>query len=84
MTRRTDCDIIIAKLLNGGRNMKESIKRFRLSANLSQEELARKLNLTQGLISQWELGICSPSASKLPALAEALGCTIDDLYRKED
>ena len=34
----------------------------------------------QSAISAWESGEKMPRASQLPALAEALNCTIDDLY----
>ena len=61
-----------------------TLKLLRIRANLSQIELAEKLNISQGAVTNWECGKSSPRASLMPALAKALGCTIDDLYRKED
>lgn len=48
---------------------------------LSQEELAKKLGVTQGAVSQWETVGGSPFAEKLPELAKILGCTIDELFQ---
>jgi len=57
-----------------------AIRLYREKLGLTQQELATRLNVTQGLISQWELGETFPGASKLPELAKLLGCTIDDLF----
>jgi Predicted transcriptional regulators len=48
---------------------------------MSQKELAGKIGVTQGAISQWEKGISSPKSDKLPILAQTLKCSIDDLYK---
>ena len=58
-----------------------TIEMLRKKANISQEEIAKRLNVTQGAISQWEKGITRPTADKLPELAKILGCTIDELYK---
>ena len=62
------------------------IKHFRVKAKLSQLELAEKLNVTQGAISHWEVGLSAPRIELLPKLAEVLNCSIDELirYRKEE
>lgn len=52
----------------------------RKKLNMSQKELADKLGVTQGAISQWENGITSPRIEKLIELAKLLGCSIDDLF----
>ena len=61
-----------------------AIKKLRLAANLSQATLAEKLGVTQGALSQWERGESLPTSDKLPEIAEALNCTLEDLYGKED
>ena len=48
---------------------------------MTQKELAHKLGVTQGAVSQWEKGIANPKVDKLPLLARILGCSIDDLYK---
>lgn len=54
----------------------------RKAAGLSQEELAAAVGCTYQAVGAWERGDVLPTAERLPALAEALGCSIDDLYRK--
>ena len=60
-----------------------SVKKFREIKGLSQAQLAKCLDVTQGAISQWETGEAMPQTDKLPKLAEALGCTIDELFDKD-
>lgn len=45
--------------------------------------VAAELGVTPGAVSQWASGLVLPSAKLLPALASALGCTVDALYREE-
>lgn len=60
-----------------------SIKLKRIKALMSQKDLAKRLGVTQGLISQWETGKVHPRATMLPKLADILGCTVDELLREE-
>lgn len=59
------------------------ILKLRKKRNLTQSQLAEKLGTTQGAVSQWEKGTAFPSADKLPDLAKALGCSIEELYDTE-
>ncbi len=59
---------------------KLNIRRARLLANLPQRDLARKLGISFAAVAKWEAGLSNPSADKLPALANALGIPIDELY----
>mgnify|MGYP002711881572 CR=1 FL=1 len=61
-----------------------ALKKLRLRSGLTQQELAEKLCITQGAISQWELGNASPSAQKLPEIARIFGCTVDALFQDAD
>lgn len=63
--------------------MRLAIKKLRLAAKLSQVSLAEKSGVTQGALSQWERGESLPTSDKLPEIAKALNCTIDDLYKEE-
>lgn len=56
----------------------------RVAKGMTQEELARRSGLTRGALAMYESGASSPNAKLLPQLAEALGCTIDDLFSPED
>lgn len=58
------------------------IKEMRQAAGITQAELAEKINVNQTAVSQWERGAALPACDKLPAIAEVLGCTIDDLFIK--
>lgn len=57
-----------------------NIQSLRERANLTQEQLAEKLNLTQVAISKWESGLAFPRTAILPKLALILNCKIEDLY----
>lgn len=60
-----------------------AIKYYRIRAGLMQSELADILHVTRQLVSMWETERAWPSTHLLPDLAAALGCTIDDLFRKD-
>ena len=64
--------------------MKENIKRLRLAARLTQNEVAEALGYASGnIVTMWESGERKPPSDKLPALAAALNCTINDLFSTE-
>lgn len=60
--------------------MRFKIRKLRQNAQLSQNELAIRMGVTQGAVSQWETGESNPQVGALPELARALGCSIDELY----
>lgn len=49
-----------------------------------QKQLAEALGVTKSAVNQWSSGATVPSAKMLPALAAALGCTVDELYHREE
>lgn len=55
----------------------------RKNLNLSQQELADDLGISNKTISKWENGKGMPDISILPALAERLGTTTDSLLHGE-
>ena len=59
----------------------ENIKNQRLKANISQKALADKLQITQSMVCQIERGSKIPSILLGRGIAEALGCSIDDLMK---
>jgi len=59
--------------------MVNNIRALRIAAHLSQDQLAETLKVTQGAVYQWEAGLTMPHSSKLPAIAEALNCSIEDI-----
>ena len=56
-----------------------TIKARRRELGMNQDELARRLGLTQANISRIEANAKGPSADMLPAIAEALCCDVRDL-----
>ena len=59
------------------------IRTRRRSLGLQAAPLAETLGVTRSAWSQWEAGATMPSAAYLPALAELLQCSIEELYRDE-
>lgn len=58
-----------------------TLKKIRSQANMTQVELARRLNVAQSSVAAWENNESSyPRAELLPALADLLHCSIDDLF----
>ena len=55
----------------------------RKSVNLTQMQLAEKLNMTNRAISKWETGRSLPDTSVMLALCEVLGITVNDLLSGE-
>jgi transcriptional regulator with XRE-family HTH domain len=60
------------------------IRTLRLGNNLTQEELAGRLDLTKGYISQLENNLTSPSLQTLFSLLEVLGTDIHEFFGREE
>lgn len=56
------------------------IKELRNKIGLSQNELAKQLEVVQSTVSMWESGTNSPRMSMIPKLAKILQCSIDELF----
>lgn len=56
------------------------IKVLRVGRHMTQEALAKKLNITNQAVSKWEQEVTSPDISLLPEIAEIFGTSIDALY----
>lgn len=59
-----------------------NIAKLRLQAGLTQTAISEALKIDRSTVAKWESGEANPRADKLPALAELLGCSIDDLFDK--
>ena len=57
----------------------KNIKRLRVNAGMTQEQLAERLNLSGQAVSKWENESALPDITLLPALADCFGVTIDEL-----
>ena len=47
---------------------------------MHQSDLAEQCGVDKSAVSHWELGKSSPTGSRLPLVAEALGVTVPDLF----
>ena len=56
------------------------IAECRKSKNMTQNQLAEKLNTTNKSVSKWENGNCLPDASLYEPLCGILGITINELF----
>ena len=57
----------------------ENIQKLRKQANMSQEQLAEKIDVTRQTISNWELGETAPNPEQLKILSKELNISIDKL-----
>ena len=60
------------------------IAQKRRAKNLTQEQLAEKLGVSNKTISKWENGKCMPDYSIIQMLCDALGVTLPELMDGED
>jgi len=62
----------------------EKLIDLRKKMGLSQEELGYNLNVSRQTVSKWELGETTPEMSKLVAMSELFGVTIDSMVKESD
>lgn len=55
------------------------LKQILFQRNIKQSQLAKKLGVTQQLVSKWVTGGCQPQIDMLPKLAEALNCSVEEI-----
>ncbi len=61
----------------------EKIAHLRIVSNISQEELAKKLNVSRQSISKWESGESLPQIDKVMELSQLFKVTTDELLNDE-
>lgn len=59
------------------------IAQLRKEQNMTQADLARKLQVTDKAVSKWERGLGLPDINSIEPLAEALGVTVLEIMRSE-
>ncbi len=55
----------------------------RLSAGMTQEALAERLNVSRQTISKWEMDASTPEMDKALELCKVFNCSLDQLFRDE-
>ncbi|AMG51330.1 MULTISPECIES: helix-turn-helix domain-containing protein [Enterococcus] len=61
----------------------EALKNHRVTQQMSQEEVAKKILVTRTSISNWETGKTVPDSLNLLKLSTLYGCSVDELLKKE-
>lgn len=59
------------------------IVKYRKNMNMTQEQVAQLLQVTNQAVSKWESDQCCPDIQLLPLLADIFGITIDELFGRE-
>lgn len=59
--------------------MNDRLRTIRIEKGFTQEELAKKMNVSQKTISSWETGRTSPKFEESRRLCELYGCTLEYL-----
>ena len=62
----------------------EFISQKRKEQNMTQEQLAEKLGVSNKTVSKWECGRCMPDYSIVKPLCQELGITVSELMDGED
>ena len=62
-------------------NFGKNLQILRKMTNMTQEELAEKMDISRQTISKWELGAILPEVEKLVELCETFHCSIDQMLK---
>ena len=65
------------------KELSNNIRAFRLERQMTQAQLATELGVQYQTVSKWETETSGPDTIMLPAIADALGVTIDDLFGRK-
>lgn len=57
----------------------DRIKQLRVSNNMTQADLAKKLNITRSSVNAWEMGISTPSTAYIVELSQLFKVSTDYL-----
>lgn len=59
--------------------MRITIKAARVNKNLTQTEFATAVGVGVRTVQNWETGVSSPRADKMPEICKVLGCEMNDI-----
>lgn len=62
-------------------SLSENLQNLRKMKNMSQEELAEKLNVSRQAVSKWESGNGYPETEKIISICEIFNCSMDQLVK---
>ena len=61
----------------------EMINSLRKEKNMTQNDLAEKMNVTDKAVSKWERNLSCPDVNSIPKLADILGTTVEELLNAQ-
>ena len=61
----------------------EMISSLRKEKNMTQNDLASKMNVTDKAVSKWERNLSCPDVNSIPKLAEILGVSVEELLNAQ-
>ena len=61
----------------------EMINFLRKEKNMTQNDLAEKMNVTDKAVSKWERNLSCPDVNSIPKLAEILGVSVEELLNAQ-
>lgn len=64
--------------------LSERLKELRKQNNISQNALAKQMNLTRATVNAWEMGISCPNAQSLVLLSQYFKVSVDYLLGLND
>ena len=59
------------------------IYQLRRKKGMTQNDLAKKMNVSDKAVSKWERNLSYPDISSIPKLAEILGTTVEELLNAQ-
>ena len=59
----------------------EMISSLRTEKNMTQNDLASKMNVTDKAVSKWERNLSCPDVNSIPKLAEILGVSGEEILK---
>lgn len=77
---RAKVRLIVVRLAANPPTGMTTIRQRRLQRGITLKEFAARVDVPTATVANWEHGRNWPSAYLLPNIAQALHCTIEDLY----
>lgn len=65
-------------------SLKDNLRAMRIERSITQEQLAKKINISLKTISHWETGYTEPSISQLIAIADIYSVSLDELVGRDN
>ena len=60
------------------------LREIREKKGISQRKVADQIGVSPSAVAQWELGLNNPSMTNVIALADLLGCSLDQLLVRDE